>query len=182
MPHVTAWCCMDLGDQCRLDAEWWWWCGEVVRYLAWRQYAWRVCLPTLRHITSWFHFPLRSLSRQDDSNSRPHGSSRCYKCGALRRRIHTTGISLLVSVIGLVWFWLLLYAHRHRSISRAAGHLILTPANQLMVTGLKIWSLSNPGFEQGTFDHWPTSLPSALTGPTSSRCCMCSEEAEKRTH
>jgi hypothetical protein len=41
------------------------------------------------------------------------------------------------------WFWLLLYAHRHRSILWAAGHIILTPVNQL-ITGLKIWSLSNP--------------------------------------
>jgi hypothetical protein len=49
----------------------------------------------------------------------------------------------------LVWFGLLLYAHRHRSISLgAAGHIILTPANQLMVMGLKIWSLSNPGVEK----------------------------------
>jgi hypothetical protein len=31
---------------------------------------------------------------------------------------------------GLVWF--LLYAHRHRSILGAAGHIILTPANQSM--------------------------------------------------
>jgi hypothetical protein len=30
------------------------------------------------------------------------------------------------------------YAHRHRSILGAAGHIILTPANQLMVMGLKI--------------------------------------------
>jgi hypothetical protein len=33
-----------------------------------------------------------------------------------------------------VWFgfvWFLLYAHRHRSILGAAGHIILTPANQL---------------------------------------------------
>jgi hypothetical protein len=27
---------------------------------------------------------------------------------------------------------LLLYAHRHRSVLGAAGHIILTPANQLM--------------------------------------------------
>jgi hypothetical protein len=40
--------------------------------------------------------------------------------------------------------WLLRYAHRHRSILGAAGHIILTPANQLMVMGLKMWSLSNP--------------------------------------
>jgi hypothetical protein len=40
---------------------------------------------------------------------------------------------------------LLLYAHRYRSILEAAGHIILTPANQLMVMELKIWSVSNPG-------------------------------------
>jgi hypothetical protein len=62
--------------------------------------------------------------------------------------------------------WLLLYAHRHRSILGVAGHIILTPANLLMVMGLKIWSLSNPGSNQRLFDHWPTSLPTALTGPT----------------
>jgi hypothetical protein len=47
--------------------------------------------------------------------------------------------------------WLLFYANRHRSILGVAGHIILTPANQLMVMGLKIWSLSNPGFEPATF-------------------------------
>jgi hypothetical protein len=31
---------------------------------------------------------------------------------------------------------------------------------------LKIWSLSNSGSYQRPFDHWPTSLPAALTGPT----------------
>jgi hypothetical protein len=47
---------------------------------------------------------------------------------------------------------LLLYAHRHRSILGAAGHIILTPANQLMVMPwLKIWSLPNTGFEPLTF-------------------------------
>jgi hypothetical protein len=61
---------------------------------------------------------------------------------------------------------LLLYAHRHPSILGAAGHNILTPANQLMVMGLKIWSLSNPGSNQRPFDHCPTSLPTAVTGPT----------------
>jgi hypothetical protein len=55
---------------------------------------------------------------------------------------------------GLVW--LLLYAHRHRSILGADGHMILTPGNQLMVMRLKIWSLSHPGLNQRTFDHWPT--------------------------
>jgi hypothetical protein len=51
----------------------------------------------------------------------------------------------------------------------AAGHIILTPANQLMVIGLKIWSLSNPGSNQRPFVYWPTSLPllqTALTVPT----------------
>jgi hypothetical protein len=60
--------------------------------------------------------------------------------------------------------WLLLYAHRHRGVLGAAGHIMLTPANQLMVMGLKIWSLSNPGSNQRPIDHWPTSLPTALTG------------------
>jgi hypothetical protein len=63
----------------------------------------------------------------------------------------------LKEAAGLVWFWSLLYAHRHRSILEAAGHILLTPANQLMVMGLKIWSLSNPGSNQRPFDHWATS-------------------------
>jgi hypothetical protein len=33
----------------------------------------------------------------------------------------------------------------------AAGHIILTPVNQLIVMGLKIWSLSNLGFVPETF-------------------------------
>jgi hypothetical protein len=45
----------------------------------------------------------------------------------------------------------LLYAHTYRSILVAAGHIILTPANQLMVMGLKTWSLSNAGLEPATF-------------------------------
>jgi hypothetical protein len=74
------------------------------------------------------------------------------------------------------WVWLLLYTRWHRSVLGAAGHMILTPANQLMVMGLKIWSLSNPGFKssqlksrhfiisqeeisnQGPFDHWLNAL------------------------
>jgi hypothetical protein len=60
--------------------------------------------------------------------------------------------------------WLFLYAHRHWSVLGAAGHIMLTPANQLMVMGLKIWSLSSPGSNQRPFDHWPMSLPTALTG------------------
>jgi hypothetical protein len=71
----------------------------------------------------------------------------------------------LLPVVGFgFWFWLLLYAHRHWSILRAAGHIILTPANQLMAMGLKIWSLSNPGSNQQPSDHWLTSLPTALPG------------------
>jgi hypothetical protein len=65
--------------------------------------------------------------------------------------------------------WFLVSALRPQTpkhILEAAGHIILTPANQLMVMGLKIWSLSNPGSNQRPFNHWPTSLPTALTGPT----------------
>jgi hypothetical protein len=64
---------------------------------------------------------------------------------------HPSPPLLLKALHGLVLFWLLLYAHRHRSLVGAAGRIILTPANQLMEMGLKTWSLSNPGFEQGTF-------------------------------
>jgi hypothetical protein len=68
---------------------------------------------------------------------------------------------------GITWVWLLLYAHRHRSIVGAAGHIILTPANQLMVMGFKIWSRSNPsGYRTRDLSiTGPTSLPTALTGP-----------------
>jgi hypothetical protein len=38
-----------------------------------------------------------------------------------------------------------------------------------MVMGLKIWSLSNLGSNQRPFDHWLTSIPTALTGPTKPR-------------
>jgi hypothetical protein len=38
-----------------------------------------------------------------------------------------------------------------KHISGGWSHILLTPANQLMVMGLKIWSLSNPGFEPETF-------------------------------
>jgi hypothetical protein len=63
---------------------------------------------------------------------------------------------------------LLLYAHRRQNILGAAGLIIMTPANQLMVMGLQIWSLSNLGFELGTSVSitGPTRLPAALTGPT----------------
>jgi hypothetical protein len=64
-------------------------------------------------------------------------------------------------------FRLLLYAHRHRGILGAAGHIILTPANQLIVMGLKIWSLSNPGFGTATFDYWPNALTICANRATS---------------
>jgi hypothetical protein len=55
----------------------------------------------------------------------------------------------------MVWFGLVIALHpqtpKHIRVIRAAGHIILTPANQLMVMGLKIWSLSNPGIEPATF-------------------------------
>jgi hypothetical protein len=77
------------------------------------------------------------------------GAKLCYTLHhGMRRSQRTVGSHFLDD---LVWLWLLFYAHRHRSISGAAGHIILTPANQLMVIGLKIWSLSNPGFEAVTF-------------------------------
>jgi hypothetical protein len=48
-----------------------------------------------------------------------------------------------LSMIGLVLVIALrLQTPKHNG---AAGHIILTPANQLMVMGLKIRSLSNPG-------------------------------------
>jgi hypothetical protein len=58
-----------------------------------------------------------------------------------------------------VWVWLLLDTHRHRSILGAAGHIILTPANQLMV----LWG-SNYGHcpiqvsNQQPFHPWPNAL------------------------
>jgi hypothetical protein len=57
------------------------------------------------------------------------------------------------------WFWLLIYTHRHRTILEAVGHILLTLANQLMVKGLKIWSLSPLRVSnQWPFDHWPNAL------------------------
>jgi hypothetical protein len=38
-----------------------------------------------------------------------------------------------------------------RSILGAAGHMVLTSANLLLVMGQIIWSLSNLGFEPATF-------------------------------
>jgi hypothetical protein len=46
----------------------------------------------------------------------------------------------------------LLYMPTHtKRILGAAGHIILTPANQLLVMGHKIWSLFNPVFKPATF-------------------------------
>jgi hypothetical protein len=42
------------------------------------------------------------------------------------------------------------YDNRRWCMLRMSGHL-LTPANQLMVMGIIIWSLSNPGFKPATF-------------------------------
>jgi hypothetical protein len=63
--------------------------------------------------------------------------------------------------------WSLLYAHRHRSTLGAASHIILTPANQLMVMGLKIWSLTvQCGYRTRDLSITdPTRLSTALTGP-----------------
>jgi hypothetical protein len=47
---------------------------------------------------------------------------------------------MVTQVLGDASFevWLLLYAHRHRSMLGAAGYIILTPAKQLMVNGAQI--------------------------------------------
>jgi hypothetical protein len=82
------------------------------------------------------------------------------------------------------WFWLLLYAHRHRSILGAAGHIIhvLTPANQLMVcTWAQNMVTVQSGFEPVTFRSLAHKLTwTALTGTkqiirdTSQKCvCVC---------
>jgi hypothetical protein len=42
-------------------------------------------------------------------------------------------------------------AHTHPTILGVTGHIILTPVNQLMDMGLKIWSLLNPGYQPATF-------------------------------
>jgi hypothetical protein len=73
-----------------------------------------------------------------------------FQFSALIQRHYACISDLRISVSFSLFFWLLLYAHRHQTILGVAGH-ILTPANQLMVMGLKIWSLSNPGFEPVTF-------------------------------
>jgi hypothetical protein len=41
--------------------------------------------------------------------------------------------------------------HTHRSILRAAGHIILTPANQLLVLEQILWTLSEQGLESAAF-------------------------------
>jgi hypothetical protein len=43
----------------------------------------------------------------------------------------------------------LLYANRHQSIFGTAGNM-LTPANQLLVMGQIIWSMTNQGFKPAT--------------------------------
>jgi hypothetical protein len=54
---------------------------------------------------------------------------------------------------------LLLYAHRHRSILGAAGHIILTPANQLME------KCSEPQ-EQSCLLRWTEKIASLCFGPS----------------
>jgi hypothetical protein len=54
-----------------------------------------------------------------------------------------------LTIAGLVWF--LLYAHKHRSILGSAGHITLTPANQLLVMDKVVWLLTNLGFKPATF-------------------------------
>jgi hypothetical protein len=118
-----------LGVSCRLcDQD-----GSTIvrRVLVTRQYRW--VLVTRCH---WWLFIL---------------SNRLMQRGWLTDEVNSFNPSVAMigpdhSRDGLVW--LLLYAHRHWSILGAAGHIILTPANQLMVMGLKIWSMSNPGSNQ----------------------------------
>jgi hypothetical protein len=60
-------------------------------------------------------------------------------------------------VIERVWVFVIasLYAHRHQNILGAAGHIIPTPANQLMVVGLKYGHCPIRVSNQGPFDLWP---------------------------
>jgi hypothetical protein len=44
----------------------------------------------------------------------------------------------------------------------------------------QIWSLSNPGSNQQPVDHWRTSLPTALTGPTRGECEENSWKSERK--
>jgi hypothetical protein len=74
----------------------------------------------------------------------------------LRRRLEFFGGWL----VGLVW--LLLYAHRHRSILGAAGHIILTPANQLME------EYSEPS-EQSCLLRWTEKIASLCFGRSEDR-------------
>jgi hypothetical protein len=59
-------------------------------------------------------------------------------------------------------FWLLLYAHRHRSILGAAGHIILTPVNQLMEV------YAEPP-EQSCLFRWTEKIASLCFGPSGDR-------------
>jgi hypothetical protein len=63
------------------------------------------------------------------ATSRENGE-RNNKKGKLCKEYHCKDVSGGGGLVGLVW--LLLYVHRHRSILGAAGHIIRTPANQLM--------------------------------------------------
>jgi hypothetical protein len=61
--------------------------------------------------------------------------------GRRRRRktlLHVRTACKMLALNHTFSVWFLLYAHRHRSILGAFGHIIPTPANQLMIMGLKI--------------------------------------------
>jgi hypothetical protein len=60
-------------------------------------------------------------------------------------------IAELFESVTLIMVLVIAFRPQHRSILGAAGHITMTPANQLMVIELKIWSLSNPCFEPATF-------------------------------
>jgi hypothetical protein len=59
--------------------------------------------------------------------------------------------------------WLLLYAHRHWSILGATGHIILTPANQL----IEEYNSEPP--EQSCLLKWTEKLASLCFGPSGDR-------------
>jgi hypothetical protein len=62
--------------------------------------------------------------------------------------------------------WLLFYAHRHRSILGAAGHIILTPANQLME---EQGPYNSEPPEQSCLLRWTEKIASLCFGPSGDR-------------
>jgi hypothetical protein len=55
-----------------------------------------------------------------------------FFCGKTEKRTVRKVSKLDDHELHVLFVLLLLYAHRHRSVLGAAGHIILTPANQLM--------------------------------------------------